>query len=93
MYEHQVMLVTSLSHRIIITDTKGILPYLRNGIKTYRFSIAWTRILPNGTGKVNEKGIEFYNNVIDECLKYNIEPVVTMYRTVTILPRRKGWLV
>lgn len=49
------------------------------GFKSYRFSIAWTRILPQGTGEVNAKGIEFYNNVIDECLKYGIEPIVTMF--------------
>ena len=49
------------------------------GFKTYRFSIAWTRILPQGTGDVNPKGIEYYNNVINECLKYNIEPLVTMF--------------
>ena len=64
------------------------------GLKAYRFSIAWTRILPNGTGKVNEKGIEFYNNVIDECLKYNIEPVVTMYHfdLPYCLEEKGGWL-
>lgn len=45
----------------------------------YRFSIAWTRILPNGTGQVNQKGIDHYNAVIDTCLKYGIEPVVTLY--------------
>ena len=38
-------------------------------IKAYRFSVAWTRILPNGTGEVNNKGIEFYNNLIDELIK------------------------
>lgn len=49
------------------------------GFKSYRFSISWTRILPEGTGAVNPKGIEFYNHLIDECLKYNIEPIVTMF--------------
>ena len=42
------------------------------GFKTFRFSVAWSRILPEGTGAVNQEGIDFYNNVIDECLKYNI---------------------
>ena len=49
------------------------------GMKAYRFSIAWTRILPDGDGEVNEKGIQFYNELIDELVSYGIEPVVTMY--------------
>ena len=49
------------------------------GFKTFRFSIAWTRILPDGTGKINEKGLEFYSNLVDELLKYNITPYVTLY--------------
>lgn len=49
------------------------------GLKTYRFSIAWTRIFPNGKGEINQKGIEFYQNIIDECLKYGIEPMVTIF--------------
>lgn len=49
------------------------------GFKCYRMSIAWTRIFPNGEElNPNEKGLEFYDKVFDECLKYNIEPVVTM---------------
>ncbi len=45
----------------------------------YRFSIAWTRIIPDGIGSVNQKGIDHYNDVIDTCIKYNMEPVITIY--------------
>lgn len=49
------------------------------GFKVYRFSIAWTRIFPNGDDeKPNEKGLEFYDNLIDECLKHDIEPLITI---------------
>lgn len=63
------------------------------GFKTFRFSIAWSRILPQGSGEVNPKGIEFYNNVIDECLKYNIEPLVTMFHfdLPQALEEQGGW--
>ena len=49
------------------------------GLKTYRFSIAWTRIYPQGRGEANEEGLRFYDDVINECLNYNIEPMVTLY--------------
>lgn len=49
------------------------------GLKTYRFSIAWTRIYPQGNGEVNELGLQFYDKIIDECLKCGIEPMVTIY--------------
>lgn len=45
----------------------------------YRFSIAWTRIIPNGVGEKCQEGIDFYNRIIDTCLKYNVEPLVTLY--------------
>ncbi|CCK20461.1 glycoside hydrolase family 1 protein [Pseudolactococcus laudensis] len=49
------------------------------GFKCYRFSIAWTRIFPQGDElEPNEKGLMFYDNLIDECLKYGIEPVITI---------------
>lgn len=49
------------------------------GVKTYRFSLCWTRILPNGIGEVNQKGIDFYNRLIDCLLKYNITPMITLF--------------
>lgn len=49
------------------------------GLKAYRFSIAWTRIYPNGNGEVNEKGLVFYDDIINECIKHGIEPMVTIY--------------
>jgi len=49
------------------------------GFKTYRFSIGWSRIFPKGDEQEpNEAGLEFYDNLIDECLKYDIEPLVTI---------------
>jgi len=64
------------------------------GLKVFRFSIAWTRILPEGIGEVNRKGIAFYNEVIDTCLKYGIEPMVTMYHfdLPAVLDAAGGWL-
>lgn len=49
------------------------------GLKTYRFSIAWTRIFPTGKGEVHPEGLQFYSDVIDECIKYGIEPMITLY--------------
>lgn len=49
------------------------------GFKVYRFSIAWTRIFPNGDElQPNEAGLKHYEEVIDECLKYGIEPLITL---------------
>ena len=49
------------------------------GLKAYRFSIAWTRILPHGTGAVNPQGLAFYDRLINELMKHDIVPVVTLY--------------
>ena len=49
------------------------------GIRAYRFSLSWSRILPEGTGKVNEAGVDYYNRLIDALLEAGIEPYVTLY--------------
>jgi beta-glucosidase len=49
------------------------------GFKEFRFSISWSRIFPNGYGEVNEKGIAFYNKVIDKCISLDIVPWITLY--------------
>jgi beta-glucosidase len=49
------------------------------GVKAYRFSIAWPRVFPEGTGKPNPKGLDFYNRLLDELLANGIEPYATLY--------------
>jgi len=62
-------------------------------IPNFRFSISWTRILPNGTGEINEAGVGFYNRVIDYCLQQGIEPWVTIYHwdLPQVLEAKGGW--
>lgn len=49
------------------------------GLKSYRFSVSWSRILPDGTEKINQKGIEFYQSLVRELKAAGIEPMVTLY--------------
>ena len=49
------------------------------GLKAYRFSVAWPRILPTGKGQVNEAGLDFYERLVDTLLAANIDPFVTLY--------------
>lgn len=66
------------------------------GMKSYRFSIAWTRIYPNGNdAKPNEAGLKFYSDLIDELLRNNIEPIVTIYHfdyPESLVSQYDGWV-
>jgi beta-glucosidase len=64
------------------------------GIKAYRFSISWARLIPEGTGKVNEKAVALYRDMILEMKKNGIEPYLTMYHWEfpQALQDRGGWL-
>lgn len=64
------------------------------GMKAYRFSLAWTRIIPDGDGEVNQHGIDFYNQVIDELISNGIEPLVTLYHfdlPYALVEKYNGW--
>lgn len=63
------------------------------GIPNFRFSLSWPRIIPNGIGSINQKGIDFYHNVIDYCLEKEIEPFVTIYHwdLPLELEKKGGW--
>ncbi len=64
------------------------------GLKAYRFSLNWARILPDGTGAVNPKGLDYYDRLIDALLENGIEPYMTLYHwdLPYALHQRGGWL-
>lgn len=63
------------------------------GFNSFRFSLSWSRIMPDGSGKVNQAGINFYHRLIDECLKQGIEPFITLYHwdLPQALEQKGGW--
>lgn len=63
------------------------------GVDAYRFSVAWPRVIPNGTGAINRAGLDFYNRVIDGALERGIEPWLTMYHwdLPEALQQKGGW--
>lgn len=65
------------------------------GVNAYRFSLAWPRIMPAGTGEDNSAGIKFYSDLIDELINNQITPWVTLYHwdlPLTLLTEKDGWL-
>jgi len=64
------------------------------GIRSYRFSFSWPRILPRGTGEVNEAGIKFYEDLVDELIQNQITPFATLFHWdyPAALQKQGGWL-
>jgi beta-glucosidase len=65
------------------------------GATTYRFSISWPRIFPEGTGTPNAKGLNFYNRLVDELKAAGVEPFATLYHwdlPQALQDKHKGWL-
>jgi beta-glucosidase len=64
------------------------------GLKAYRFSVAWSRVLPEGKGRVNQKGLDFYDRLVDALLESGIEPLLTLFHwdLPAALDDRGGWL-
>ena len=64
------------------------------GLKTYRFSLSWARIIPTGDGEINQLGIDFYNKVIDYLIECGITPFVTLYHfdlPYALVEKYNGW--
>ena len=65
-----------------------------HGIRAYRFSVSWPRVIPDGDGAVNEAGLRFYDELVDELLANGIEPLPTLYHwdLPAALQDKGGWL-
>jgi beta-glucosidase len=70
----------------------ALMAYL--GIRSYRFSVAWPRVIPEGTGPTNQGGLVFYDRLVDELLEHHIEPMLTLYHwdLPWVLHEHGGWL-
>jgi beta-glucosidase len=66
----------------------------RLNLQAYRFSVSWSRVMPEGRGRVNAAGLDFYDRLIDGLLEAGIEPLCTLYHwdLPAALDDRGGWL-
>lgn len=65
-----------------------------HGIRAYRFSVSWARVIPDGDGEVNEAGLAYYDALVDELIQNGIEPMITLYHwdLPSALQKKGGWL-
>jgi beta-glucosidase len=82
---------TSVDHYHRYKDDVALMKEL--GLDAYRFSVAWSRVLPAGTGMVNRAGLDFYDRLVDELLRNRIEPYVCLfhYDLPQALQDKGGW--
>lgn len=84
--------LVACDHYHRMKDDVGIMKEL--GLQAYRFSVAWPRIIPEGTGAVNPKGLDFYSRLVDTLLEAGIDPWLTLYHwdLPQELQQRGGWM-
>jgi beta-glucosidase len=68
---------TTVDHYHLFKEDVALMKEI--GLDAYRFSVAWSRILPEGTGRVNQAGLDFYDRLVDELLKNKIEPYLCLF--------------
>ncbi|RVW54524.1 Beta-glucosidase 11 [Vitis vinifera] len=87
-----LFVVSSMCMYFLQDDVKLM---VETGLEAYRFSISWSRLIPNGRGPVNPKGLAYYNNLINELLSHGIQPHVTLFHSDTpqaLEDEYEGWI-
>ncbi|KAK9116520.1 hypothetical protein Sjap_015467 [Stephania japonica] len=99
-FAHSIGKIADFSNADVAVDQYHLYPediqrMVDMGMDAYRFSIAWSRIFPNGSGAINQAGIDHYNNLINALLAKGIQPYVTMYHwdlPQALVDKYNGWL-